>query len=557
MPGITFIITDFRTLVIFFSKTFVINKALELVKLNFFGFISSALYYHTAVFAADYNHNIIDYHQILTNGDSVTDSTVVSSGRLTLDNGARSNGINIESGGIMEVNKNATDESSIIHTGGIQYVDGFALNTTISGEQKISGLVEGTLIKGGYQSVYGSGQAINTTLSNSGVQYVSGIAKNTIIESGQQYIQSGGKASDTTINNGGIQNVEGGSVTDSIINDGGTQNVTGGSVTNTIINDGGTQNVTGGSVTDTTINHYGELYAHGGSVSNTVINGGRLDAANLSTVIKNTVVNNGGHFEVLNGNITDTTINNGSQNIRGNTLVSGTVINNGGRLAVFDNSVATDTTVTHGGAVYVYSGTVNNVDVSGQDAGLYLEPARNNMKPVITGDITISDKGRIVLSYGADSSGADMTVSNDASLQLNNAGACTTNCLYTLNSLALSGGSVALYNTPPGASTGWNTLNLSSLSGNGDFYMHTEVASGKGDLLNITGNATGSFRLFVQDSGVSPTSDDSLLLVKTGGGGAVFTLGNKGGLVELGTWEYRLKENNSGSWLLSPDLRPA
>ncbi|EOF6273449.1 pertactin-like passenger domain-containing protein [Salmonella enterica] len=149
-----------------------------------------------------------------------------------------------------------------------------------------------------------------------------------------------------------------------------------------------------------------------------------------------------------------------------------------------------------------------------------------------------------------------MTVNNGASLQLNNAGACTTNCLYTLNSLVLSGGSVARYNSPPGTSTGWNTLNLSSLAGNGDFYMHTEVASGKGDLLNITGNATGSFRLFVQDSGVSPTSDDSLLLVKTGGGDAVFTLGNKGGLVELGTWEYRLKENNSGSWLLSPDLRP-
>ncbi|SUG13391.1 Putative ATP-binding component of a transportsystem and adhesin protein [Salmonella enterica subsp. arizonae] len=210
------------------------------MKLKFFGFISSALYYHTAVFAADYNRNIIDYHQILTNGDSVTNSTVVSSGRLTLYSGAKSNGINIESDGIMEVNKNATDKSSIIHTGGIQYVDGFSLNTTIYGEQKISGSVEGTLIKGGYQSVYGSAQAINTTLSNGGVQYVAGIAKDTIIESGQQYIQSGGKGSDTTINNGGIQNVEGGSVTNTTINDGGTQNVTGGSVTNTIINDGGT-----------------------------------------------------------------------------------------------------------------------------------------------------------------------------------------------------------------------------------------------------------------------------------------------------------------------------
>ncbi|EBT1243015.1 autotransporter outer membrane beta-barrel domain-containing protein, partial [Salmonella enterica] len=428
-----------------------------------------------------------------------------------------------------------------------------------------------TIFFGGFQEVY-DGSVTNTRIDNSGVQWVrggtvtgttinnggrqdvmkSGTVTDTIINDGGSQSVNGGSATGTIINNGGTQNLSSGSVTDTIINNGGTQNVEGGSVTDTIIYNRGTQYVTGGSVTGTIINDGGDLYAHGGSVSNTVINGGLLDAAGLSTVIKNTVVNNDGHFEVLNGNITDTTINNGSQNIRGNTLVSGTVINNGGRLAVFDNSVATDTTVTHGGAVYVYSGTVNNVDVSGQDAGLYLEPARNNMKPVITGDITISDKGRIVLSYGADSSGADMTVSNDASLQLNNAGACTTNCLYTLNSLALSGGSVALYNTPPGASTGWNTLNLSSLSGNGDFYMHTEVASGKGDLLNITGNATGSFRLFVQDSGVSPTSDDSLLLVKTGGGGAVFTLGNKGGLVELGTWEYRLKENNSGSWLLSP-----
>ncbi|EHO4505538.1 pertactin family autotransporter, partial [Salmonella enterica] len=211
------------------------------------------------------------------------------------------------------------------------------------------------------------------------------------------------------------------------------------------------------------------------------------------------------------------------------------------------------TNTTNMGYMSVNSGTVKNVDVSGQNAHLTLFAVDWKESPVITGDITVSDKGRIVLSYGVNSSGADMTVNNGASLQLNNAGACTTNCLYTLNSLALSGGSVALYNSPLGTSTGWNTLNLSSLAGNGDFYMHTEVASGKGDLLNITGNATGSFRLFVQDSGVSPTSDDSLLLVKTGGGDAVFTLGNKGGFVELGTWEYRLKENN-GSWLLSQEL---
>ncbi|SUG51071.1 Pertactin [Salmonella enterica subsp. arizonae] len=39
----------------------------------------------------------------------------------------------------------------------------------------------------------------------------------------------------------------------------------------------------------------------------------------------------------------------------------------------------------------------------------------------------------------------------------------------------------------------------------GDFYMYTEVASGKGDLLNVTGNATGAFRVVC--SGLRSQSD--------------------------------------------------
>ncbi|EKI05972.1 pertactin-like passenger domain-containing protein, partial [Escherichia coli] len=51
-----------------------------------------------------------------------------------------------------------------------------------------------------------------------------------------------------------------------------------------------------------------------------------------------------------------------------------------------------------------------------------------------------------------------------------------------------------------------------------------------GDQLVVNNNATGNFKIFVQDTGVSPQSDDAMTLVKTGGGDASFTLGNTGGL---------------------------
>ncbi|HGB5536746.1 TPA: pertactin-like passenger domain-containing protein, partial [Salmonella enterica subsp. diarizonae serovar 61:r:-] len=320
----------------------------------------------------------------------------------------------------------------------------------------------------------------NTDLNNGDTQYViGGTATNTSVGAGAYQYVTDGFATGTIIKAYGKQFVNGGSATGTIIKGSGHQGVIdGGSATGTIIEDTGSQGVNGGSATGTIIKGSGAQYVHLGPVTGTIFEGSGVQI-------------------VYGGHVTDTIFKGyGTQIVHGG-HVTDTIVSTRSNQEVHGGSVS-NTTVTHGGGLYLYNGTVNNVKVSGQDSHFHVMPIEADNKPVITGDITISDKGQIVLSYGADSSGADMTVSNDASLQLNNAAACTTNCLYTLNSLALSGGSVALYNTPPGASTGWNTLNLSSLSGNGDFYMHTEVASGKGDLLNITGNATGSFRLFVQ-----------------------------------------------------------
>ncbi|MCM4201813.1 autotransporter outer membrane beta-barrel domain-containing protein, partial [Escherichia coli] len=70
------------------------------------------------------------------------------------------------------------------------------------------------------------------------------------------------------------------------------------------------------------------------------------------------------------------------------------------------------------------------------------------------------------------------------------------------------------------------------------------------DQLVVNNNATGNFKIFVQDTGVSPQSDDAMTLVKTGGGDASFSLGNTGGFVDLGTYEYVLKSDGNSNWNL-------
>jgi len=90
------------------------------------------------------------------------------------------------------------------------------------------------------------------------------------------------------------------------------------------------------------------------------------------------------------------------------------------------------------------------------------------------------------------------------------------------------------------ATPGYHTLSLESLSGTGMFWMNTDIAGHQGDFLNVTGKAQGKFGVMVKDSGQSPTAEDSLQIIQTGGGDAKFTLANKGGVVDVGTYQYHL-----------------
>ncbi len=69
------------------------------------------------------------------------------------------------------------------------------------------------------------------------------------------------------------------------------------------------------------------------------------------------------------------------------------------------------------------------------------------------------------------------------------------------------------------------SLALDTLSGNRTFRMNTDIASHTGDMLKVTGNASGNFVLDIKNTGLEPVSAGApLQVVQTGGGDAAFPL---------------------------------
>ncbi|WP_312742073.1 autotransporter outer membrane beta-barrel domain-containing protein [Cedecea neteri] len=105
----------------------------------------------------------------------------------------------------------------------------------------------------------------------------------------------------------------------------------------------------------------------------------------------------------------------------------------------------------------------------------------------------------------------------------------------------------------------FRTLTVDSLSGNGTFNMATDLAANTGDLLNVNGNATGSYTLAIKNTGAEPEKNGpALQVVHTGSGDAQFALA--GGVVDAGVWEYDLAQRGN-DWYLeqaaSGDVTPS
>jgi len=108
------------------------------------------------------------------------------------------------------------------------------------------------------------------------------------------------------------------------------------------------------------------------------------------------------------------------------------------------------------------------------------------------------------------------------------------------------GGSVVF-----GGNDAFYQLNVGSLSGEGRFFMGTDFATGQTDLLNVTGNASGTHELLIESSGVDPAAGQPIRVVQTAGGDAQFFINRD---VDLGTYSYGLAKSGN-DWILDPSTR--
>ncbi|NJZ47202.1 autotransporter outer membrane beta-barrel domain-containing protein [Escherichia coli] len=536
-------------------------------------------------------------YQYIHDSASAT-STTVNNGNQYIYNGGSATDTTLNSGGYQHIHDSASATSTTVN-GGSQYIysGGSATDTTLN--------------SGGYQGIHDSASATSTTV-NGGSQYIysGGSAVSTTVNGGYQTVYNGGSATNTTINTGGIQNISGGSVTDTTLNDGGEQNVkSGGVAVNTVINSGGTQKVnSGGSVTDTTINSGGGQYVYvngnvtkttitdggilqvdtGGSASQVTQNSGGAIVTNTSAVLSGTndkgtfsiaggsasnmLLENGGLLTVLVGHdASDTTVgSNGTLSVqsggvlRGTTTLTdngtlvGNVVQNKGNLYFLNNSAATFAgALTGSGTLTQEGGNTRFSGLLSQDGGITLQSGAAMTMDTLQANANVTtqsgttltlDNGSILTgSVTGDNTGAgDMTVRGASVWHLGGDS--------TVGALTLDNGTVDFR---PSATTRLTqafrpvSLVAESLSGNGTFRMNTDIASHTGDMLNVTGNASGNFVLDIRNTGLEPVSAGTpLQVVHTGSGDAAFSL--NGGKVDAGTWEYYLNKENT-DWYLKAD----
>ena len=536
--------------------------------------------------------------QYVSSGGSATSTTINGGGGQVVSSGGSATSTTINSGGRQHVSRDGSATSTTIN-GGWQsvYNSGSATSTTINsgGQQNVShdgSATSTTINSGGWQVVSSGGSATSTTI-NGGRQDVfsGGSATSTTINGGLQVVSSGGSATSTTINSDGWQDVnDGGSATSTTINSGGGQAVnSGGSATSTTINSGGWQAVySGGSATSTTINSGGQLSVFSGSaVDITQNSGGAIETDTSSDLsgtnakgsfsiaggsANNMLLENGGSLMVLDGHqASDTTVGSygtlgvvsgsvlrGTTTLLDKSRLAGDVVTNEGNLYFLNNSAATFIgTLTGTGSLTQAGGNTRFSGQLSQDGGIILQSgaamtmdalqAKANVTTWSGTTLTLDNGSILTGSVTGDNTGAgDMTVKG--------ASVWHPDGDSTVGALTLDNGTVDFHPltttrlTPVFRAV---SLTAGSLSGNGRFLMNTDIASHTGDILNVTGNASGNFVLDIKNTGREPVSAGTpLQVVHTGSGDAAFTL--NGGKVDAGTWEYYLSKENT-DWYLKAD----
>lgn len=298
-----------------------------------------------------------------------------------------------------------------------------------------------------------------------------------------------------------------------------------------LVDNGGSLNVgTGGAVIDSQVsNGYIRLWDLGQSLGTTVSGDGWLQLNDQATAY-DTVVQSGQMVVLDSATAFDTTVNGGFLDVAQNAAASGTRLNGGSMFVSMDalakNTMVNDgSTLTVRGRASVSDTVVNQGGVLDSSAG------------TVVHDTQVNHGGTMVLGDRAEAS--DTTINQGGVLQLKG------DAILGFNTRV--DGQVSFADP---AVNGFHTLTIKGpLSGSGTFFMNTDLAEQKGDLLRVQGEISGNHTLVVADSGKAPANGWALTLVDGNGGNGDFKL--HGGTVDAGAFRYELQHIGEDWYLVN------
>ncbi len=503
-----------------------------------------------------------------------------------------------------------TANNTKINPGGEQHIKEFGVssNTEIKGGYQyieMNGTAEYSVLNDGYQIVQMGGAANQTTLNN-GVLQVYGAANDPTIKGGRLIVEKDGITVLAAIEKGGLLEVKEGGLAIAVdqkaggaikastramevfgTNRLGQFDIKNGIANNMLLENGGSLRVEENDFAyNTTVDSGGLLEVmDGGTVTGVDKKaGGKLIVSTNALEVSGP--NSKGQFSIKDGVSKNYELDDGSGLIvMEDTQAIDTILDEHATMqslgkdtgtkvqanAVYDlgrsdqngsitysSKAISENMVINNGRANVWAGTMVNVSVRGNDGILeVMKPQINYAPAMLVGKVVVSE-GASFRTHGAvDTSKADVSLENSVWTIIADITTTNQNTLLNLANLTMSDANVIMMDEPVTRSSvtasaeNFITLTTNTLSGNGNFYMRTDMANHQSDQLNVTGQATGDFKIFVTDTGASPAAGDSLTLVTTGGGDAAFTLGNAGGVVDIGTYEYTLLDNGNHSWSLA------
>ena len=468
-----------------------------------------------------------------------------------------------------------TANNTKINPGGEQHIKEFGVssNTEIKGGYQyieMNGTAEYSVLNDGYQIVQMGGAANQTTLNN-GVLQVYGAANDPTIKGGRLIVEKDGITVLAAIEKGGLLEVKEGGLAIAVdqkaggaikastrvmeafgTNRLGQFEIKNGIANNMLLENGGSLRVEENDFAyNTTVDSGGLLEVmDGGTVTGVDKKaGGKLIVSTNALEVSGT--NSKGQFSIKDGVSKNYELDDGSGLIvMEDTQAIDTILDEHATMqslgkdtgtkvqanAVYDlgrsdqngsitysSKAISENMVINNGRANVWAGTMVNVSVRGNDGILeVMKPQINYAPAMLVGKVVVSE-GASFRTHGAvDTSKADVSLENSVWTIIADITTTNQNTLLNLANLAMSDANVIMMDEPVTRSSvtasaeNFITLTTNTLSGNGNFYMRTDMANHQSDQLNVTGQATGDFKIFVTDTGASPAAGDNLTLVTTG-----------------------------------------